>query len=176
MPARRTLIALYLVGISFVAVPLAPASAQEAFLTAQGAYRDTAELALVRSVYVSVGNGINAGCLPDPNALLVEARLILRGFNITVHESASAEPGEYALAIAVLGRQEQPSGACAWYLEVEMYRNAKMPEGHLASVEAYHTGQLATDNSMSGDEDLLIAAVSKDVTELANEILKARGK
>ena len=67
--------------------PLTLIVALAAFSTpafAEGAYQDEAELRLVPAVSLIITDKVSDGCLSNPNALKVEAELILRRSGIRI--------------------------------------------------------------------------------------------
>ncbi len=72
---------------------------------AEGSYQDADELRWVRTVRVSIEDGVKDGCLSNPNALKVEAELILRRSGISISESDSLS-GHYQLVISPFGRAQ----------------------------------------------------------------------
>ena len=72
---------------------------------AEGSYQDANELRLVRAVSVYVEDLVSDGCLSNPNALKVEAELILRRSGISISESDSLS-GHYQLVISPFGRAQ----------------------------------------------------------------------
>jgi hypothetical protein len=143
---------------------------------AEGGYQDGNELRLVRSVMVSVWDEVKDGCLSNPNALKVEAELILRRSDVGVSE----EPLDYRLGITTSGWEiissRQPTGTCMAMVEVSLWRYAKVPEGHWAFVTAYTTTYLMLGSTKASTQETFHARVSEYVSDLANEILKAQGK
>ncbi len=142
---------------------------------AEGSYQDVDELRLVRAVSVTIRDQVKDGCLSSPNALKVEAELILRrsGISITDRKSLS----DYQLGVVPFGAElKPPRGTCAVVLRVHLWRFARAPEGHSALIIAYENGTLLSGYTKSEMQENLRASVSKFVSDLANEILKAQGK
>jgi len=110
-----------------------------AFSTAAFAgYQDVDELRLVRAVSVVIDDQVKDGCLSSPNALKVEAELILRRSGIRITESDLIPE----LRIRPFGWERkreggQPSGRCVVVLAIELSRWARVPEGHLALIIAH---------------------------------------
>jgi hypothetical protein len=163
--------------------PLALIVALVAFSTsafAQGGYKHVDELRLVRSVLVYViEDQVTDGCLSNPNALKVEAELILRRSGISV-TATDLDPHHYKLGIMPVGWERkreggQSLGSCSVQMHLEMWRFAKVPEGHEALTTAYETAVLLVGNK-DGMQERLRTEVSEIVSNLANEILKARGQ
>ncbi len=92
------------------------------------------ELRLVRSISVYIEDHVKDGCLSKPNALKVEAELTLRRSGISVTDF---DPN-YQLGIAPFGWDTvgQSSGSCSVTVRLELWRFAKVTEGHLALVIA----------------------------------------
>ena len=134
-------------------------------------YYNEAQLAKVKEVHVAVQDSVGDGCLPQPDALKVEAELILRRAGIKV--APSWTPASHSLSIWGVGYAW--GGGCTVVLIDEMFRFESLSDGTLGSVLA------ARFNSMwSGSKDRsqsqLRETVNEHVTALANEILKARQK
>ena len=130
---------------------------------------------MVRAVSVSVEDGVRDGCLSNPNALKVEAELIFRRSGISLSESA-----HYYLVIVIFGGAQktasgQDKGTCVATLTLELWRFAEVPEGHAALITAYRMSFLWVGQPKSGMQENLRTKVSEFVSDLANEILKARG-
>lgn len=147
---------------------------------AKGSYQSDDELGLVKSVLVVVEDNTKDGCLPQPNALKTEAELILRRSGIAVVEQRTGTYGEYTLVITPFGfetysRSEQGLG-CTVNLGVELWRVGKAPEGHGVVMEAYVIGGILVGGDGEAMADRLRTATNEFVTDLANEILKSRGK
>ena len=147
--------------------------------SAEGGYQSEAELRLVRSVLVYViEDQVTDGCLSNPNALKVEAELILRRSGISVTAS-DLDPRHYQLEIMPVGWERkleggQSLGSCSVAMHLEMWRFAKIPEGHEALTTAYETGVLLIGNK-DGMQERLRTQISEFVSDLANENLKAQG-
>lgn len=143
---------------------------------AGGYYIDGDELRLVRDVSVNMSDQVQDGCLPNPRALQVEAELILRRSGIGVSEY---RPYEATLSIAAFGwemtyRDGEGTGLCVVYLGIDVSRLALLSAGHLGLVLAYERRQLFAGAGKSEMEAHLLSEVSQIVSDLANEILKAR--
>ena len=140
---------------------------------AEGSYQSADELRLVRAVSVEIRDSVTDGCLSNPNALKVEAELILRRSNVLVSE----EVLDYQLDINATGWEigRPPTGACVVMLQVALWRFAKVPEGHSALILTYDKGFLLLDDTKTATQDRLRTLVSEFVSDLANEILKAQG-
>ena len=141
----------------------------------EGMYQDDDELRLVRAVLVVIEDDVRDGCHSNPNALKVEAELILRRSGISLSESA-----HYRLSIAPFGGAlksagGQSMGGCVATLRLELGRFAQVPEGHAALIIAYRDEVLWTGHTKSAMREALRTSVSELVSEIANEILKARG-
>jgi hypothetical protein len=84
----------------------------------------------------------------------------------------------YSLVISPYGWEiksegEQPLG-CVVVLNVNLWRFTRVPEGHAALITAYRKNGLIS-GSKSWIQENLRTTVSVIVSDLANEILKARG-
>ena len=119
--------------------PLVLIIALAAFSTsafAEGSYQNEAELRLVQNVSVGIIDLVKDGCLSNPNALKVEAELILRRSGISIGST------DHALLITALGWEEQFTsgqslGNCAVRLDVELLRRVLVFEGHAAFIVVY---------------------------------------
>ena len=141
---------------------------------AKGSYQDENELRLVRAVLVVIEDGVKDGCLSNPNALKVEAELILRRSGISLSKS---DP-YYSLVIRPYGWEIKSEGGqpigCVVVLDINLWRSTRVPEGHAALITAYRKNGLIS-GSKSWIQENLRTSVSEIVSDLANEILKARG-
>ena len=142
---------------------------------AEGAYQDENELRLVRAVSAFVHDQVIDGCLSNPNALKVEAELILRRSGIRLSKS---DP-YYRLQISPIGKElksksGQGLGSCVVAMQFKLWRVAQVPEGHPALIIAYENGVFLVGSKSEMQEDLR-TSVSEFVSDLANEILKAQG-
>jgi hypothetical protein len=143
-----------------------------AFSTSAFAYQSEKELRLVRDISVFIEEEVTDGCLSNPDALKVEAELILRRSGVKV--SNRGPFGEnYMLQINALGWEQ--NGRCVTTLSLELWRFAKPPEGHSALIIAYDQSALLAGYGKTEMQDRLRNAVSEFVSDLANEILKAQG-
>ena len=142
-------------------------------------YQDERELRLVRAVSVYIiKDQVTDGCLPNPSALKVEAELILRRSGISV-TATDLDPHHYQLGIMPVGWERkieggQSLGSCSVKMHLEMWRFAKVPEGHEALITAYGAVFMLIGNK-AGMQERLRTIVSEFVSKLANEILKAQG-
>jgi hypothetical protein len=157
--------------------PLAAILALTLFSTsafAEGYFQSPNELNLVRKVFVSIDDQVTDGCLPNPGALKVEAELIFRRSGITVlDEPEFAPPNDYALDLFALGWAHGQQ--CMAMLTLALYRWMRMESGkYYARVHAYDDSILLS-GPKHGMQDQLRAQVSTAISDLANEILKARG-
>ncbi len=129
----------------------------------------------MRYIRVSIQDEVEDGCLSNPNTLKVEAELILRKSGFTVEDT----PRQYELRILAQGWETklsggQATGTCMATLNVDLERFALVPEGHVAKTVAYHHGGLLFVVKAKMQAQLR-TWVSQIVSDLANEILKARG-
>ena len=136
---------------------------------ARGTYQSADELRLVRAISVGNWDLVKDGCLSNRNALQVEAELILRRSGM----SMDVEP-QYWLVIEARGYADR-AGSCVVVLRVNLYRFVEAPEGHLARINAYENGHLFSGVTKAEMQERLRTKVSEFVSDLANEILKARG-
>ena len=82
----------------YVWKPFALILALMAFSTsafAGGSYQNEAELRLVQNVSVGIIDLVTDGCLSNPNALKVDAELILRRSGISITESGEQRSSDY---------------------------------------------------------------------------------
>lgn len=129
------------------------------------------ELALVEIIHVNVLDEVIGGCLPNPDALKVEAELILQGSDIAVSDRPlSLGPN---LIISAVGYALQNGEGCVVALYIELSTVRFLPQGHAGLVVSFDAADL-----LSGPKHampaLLSEAVSENVAELANQILRAR--
>lgn len=128
------------------------------------------QLAKVTEVYVFVGDDVTDGCLPQPNALKIEAELVLRrsGIKITENEFAGTTYSISPVGFAI-------KGGCAAGLHFQLYKFDRLKDGTAGLVEASSVVNLLV-GPKSGFQQQLREAVSENITALANQILKARGQ
>jgi len=122
----------------------------------------------LRELYVDIIDEVKDGCLPSPKALRSKIELILRSSRIAVTSEYS---GGSVLRVLALG-SERGSQTCAGVLDVGLQQPVETRYG-MKFVETYwhiivYTGPKA------GFQSHLVEKVDDIVTELANEILKAR--
>ncbi len=141
-----------------------------------GLGQNTEELRLVKGLKVQVVDAVKDDCLANPNALKVEAELIVRRSEITVLQSRQTEvdPKRGLLTITATGAELTPTG-CVVNLDVQLTRAINAPEGHIAVVEVYRRAELLYGYNKPQTQEALRSSVSEIVSDLANEILKARG-
>lgn len=134
------------------------------------------ELRLVGRVFVSVDDKVVDLCLPHPDALVDTAELILRRSGVTVTESIAM--ATHILNLGALGWARRvdgiDTGTCDTALVVSLFRYSIAPEGHTAKISAYGTTLLQSGYAKPEMQAQLRHSVAEAVTELANEILKAR--
>lgn len=134
------------------------------------------ELRLVGSVFVDVDDKVVDLCLPHPKALVDTAELILRRSGIAVSESVAATT--HILNFGALGWARRidgvDTGTCDTALDISLFRYATAPEGHTVKISAYGTTMLQSGYVKPEMQAQLRHSVAEAVTELANEILKAR--
>ena len=129
-------------------------------------FYDERQLAKVEAVGVIVGDYLGDGCLPQPNALKVEAELILRRSGIKVARGHTLDISATGFAI---------SGGCTASLRVALWRFETLADGTNGLVESSSMGSTHS-GPKGGFQQQLREAVNAAVTALANEILKARGR
>lgn len=139
----------------------------------EGAYHDEEELRSLRAVWVHVEDAVSDGCLPNPNALKVQAELVLRQSGIRVVESEQAT-GTHALIISPLGAEHLP-GKCVVAMDLQMFRYAELRDGRYAVLIAYEDSGIWYNHTKASMQEALRSQVSEFVSDLANEILKAQG-
>lgn len=146
---------------------------------AQAQFKQPNELSLVRSVWVEINDDdAKDGCLPNPNVLKVEAELTLRraGIGVVSDQMVSGFSLEvYIVGFEVKRENNIGTGTCAVFIDVQLYRIARVSEGHFATVDAYTNGTLLILHKNNLQEELR-KLVSGFTSDLANEILKAKGK
>ena len=136
---------------------------------------DARQLAKVKAVEVLITDKVIDGCLPRPSILKTEAELVLRRSGIEVEAGLAS----HLLTISVVGFEltrgsgGTPVGACVGHFELLVLKFEKLLDRSISMVLA------GTDGAMlAGPKDVfqnqLRNAVNEKVTELANEILKAR--
>jgi len=134
------------------------------------------ELRLVERVFVNVEDKVVDGCLPHPRALKDTAELILRRSGITVSDDVSASTN--VLNLGALGWARRVEGVvtdtCDAALDVSLFRYVAAPEGHVAKISAYGSTLLQSGFAKPDMQAQLRNSVTEAVTEIANEILKAR--
>ena len=152
---------------------LVPALAVLLLLTTPAAGQSEAEqillrlqLAKVETIEVGVTDNVIDGCLPQPNALKVEAELILRRSGIKVARGHTLDISATGFAI---------SGGCTASLRVALWRFETLADGTNGLVESSSMGSTHS-GPKGGFQQQLREAVNAAVTALANEILKARGR
>lgn len=128
------------------------------------------QLRKVKTVSVFVEDGVKGGCLPNPNVLKTEAELILRRSGVKV--KAELDLWEHNLYINVAGGP-RPGTSCAALLSIELIRNEVLRDGTIGAVLAYGSGGVLT-GGKSGFQQFLRETVNEYISDLANEILKAR--
>ena len=142
-------------------------------VSAKGFYQDWEELKILRHIHVIMHDQVTGGCLPQPNVLKVEAELILRQSNISVLEEYDfSNP---FLDISSLGYSINQDIDCAVYFNFTLKKwNTTINESSVMSI-VYTTGILIS-GPKSTIQKRLRDIVSEYTTDLANEILKARGQ
>ncbi len=164
---------------------LMPAVVVMAFLilpqAARAQYLDRKQLARVEevSVAVSVPADMKGGCLPSPNVLKpnvlkVEAELILRRSGITVVNN-EIPVREHFVDITLTGGELTSTPSCIGNLEVLVSRFETLLEGSSGAVTAFQRARVLFGPKADFQKQLR-NFVNEAVTELANEILKARGQ
>jgi hypothetical protein len=147
---------------------------------AKGVYQNDNELRLIQSVTVEMNDDTSDGCLQQPETLKTEAELIFRRSGITVNGEPTYAQGEYYLFLSAFGHEahsvSNQSLGCVVTLGIELYRLARVPEGYTAYIEAYMARFIFFGGHGIEMENKLRIGTNQGVTDLANEVLKVRGK
>lgn len=161
--------------LSFAALALlaTPAAGQN--------FSDEAQLRKVETIRVVIIDNVRDGCLPKPDALRIEAELILRGAGIKVVDSNDEFP--HQLWIAMVGEEVKqrvergaiPLGACAAAVASNLLRDEYMKDGSVGRVQAFMTGGY-TFVLKDQFQRRLQTMIKEYVSGLAREILKAHKK
>lgn len=137
------------------------------------------QLTKVKALKIVVYDDTSGGCAPDPDVLKTEAELILRRSGIKVTESLSAHPihamNIHANGYPVSHGLSVRSLSCVVRLDVKVWKNERLMDGTFGVVTAYENGRVLT-YPKDGMPQFLRLVVNEQVTHLANEILKARGR
>ena len=138
------------------------------------------EGAPIKGVVVVVTDQVKDGCLPQPNALKVQAELILRRSGIEVLQNEETGLGPLAflsptLQITALGYSFPNSSSCVVSLSSQVFRlrSQLQPEGHSGHILVYEAQKLLG-GPKAGMQSRLRETVSQHVSDFANELLKAR--
>ena len=132
-------------------------------------FTEEEQLAKVVEIKVAVADHVKDGCLPRPGILKSEAELILRRSGFQVDDDAVRD----TLLLAPLGSKIPSSGNCAVALEINMVRYELLSDESYGLVLSFARTSLHW-GPKAGLQEQLRSAVNQLVTELANEILKAR--
>ena len=127
------------------------------------------QLAKVVEIKVAVADHVKDGCLPRPGILKAEAEHILRRSGFQVDDDASRD----TLLLTPLGSEIPSTGTCAVTLEINMVRYELLSDESYGLVLSFARTSLHW-GPKAGLQEQLRSAVNQLVTELANEILKAR--
>ena len=132
------------------------------------------QLRKVKEVYINLDDGVEDGCLPSPNVLIVESELILRRSGIAIREPKPGPLSAYGLQIGVIGSFTAGMG-CIGGINFSFGRLEGLHDGTAGWVQAYERWGtvVAAKANFQGD---LRNLVNQFTTELANQILKARGQ
>ncbi len=132
-------------------------------------FTEEEQLAKVVAIKVAVADHVKDGCLPRPGILKSEAELILRRSGFQVDDDAVRD----TLLLAPLGSKIPSTGDCAVALEINMVRYELLSDESYGLVLSFARTSLHW-GPKAGLQEQLRSAVNQLVTELANEILKAR--
>ena len=119
-------------------------------------------------LYVYVDDQVKDGCLPSPDTLRTKAELILRSAGIQIISEFSG--GSYLRLFALGG--SRGSLQCAGLLDVSLFQPVQTRYGP-KFVETYWGAVVTTSPPAEFQRDKL-QALDQFVSDLANEILKAR--
>ena len=129
------------------------------------------QLPYVEEVVVSVADDVRDGCLPQPTTLKTEAELILRRSGIKVLDEET--PRSHKLLINPIGQLTSNGISCFGGQMIQIFRWEKLFNGTAGLVlSSNRTTTLV--GPKSGFGQYLREDVNEAVSELANEILKAR--
>ena len=154
--------------VMFAAVLLFAASP-----AAAGGFYDKDQLAKVLQVLVVVEDDVRGVCLPQPDALKVEAELILRRSGINVVEK-DLWARAHTLQINVNGTQyPRNTPGCIVAFSAALWRYQQQVDGTIGLVLAAESNTLIGYH-LEEARQRLREKVNEQVTALANEILKVR--
>lgn len=153
--------------VAFLAISVLPVSDARA-----RNFLDAARLAKVVAINVIVEDLVKDGCLPRPDALKSEAELILRRSGIQVLDDAQRD--RETLVLSPLGNVlSGGSDICVVTLEVNLVRYEYLSDESSGLVMRFASTGLNW-GPKAGSQERLRTVVNKIVTDLTNEILKAR--
>jgi hypothetical protein len=132
-------------------------------------FTEEEQLAKVVEIKVAVADHVKDGCLPRPGILKSEAELILRRSGFQVDDDAVRD----TLLLAPLGSEIPSTGNCVVALEINMVRYELLSDESYGLVLSFARTSLHW-GPKAGLQEQLRNAVNQLVTELANEIFKAR--
>ncbi len=162
---KKTATALIVAALAILVQPVSDARAQ---------FYDPVQLKKVEVVEVEIGDSVMGGCLPRPAVLKTEAELILRRSGIKV----AAGLNSHTLEITAIGYELQranktPTGTCVASLTSLLWRGEFLSDQSYGLVFASKSTSILT-GPKEGFQNQLRDVVNELVTDLANEILKAR--
>ena len=166
MNMKKIATALIVALVPLLALPVSDARAQ---------YYDEDQLPKVKGIWVFTEDNVVDGCLPSPGVLTTEAELILRRSGIRVKRNLNF----HILAIGATGFELQQvgtgrgAGACAASLVLKLYNIEELLDGSIGQVTAGSRSGIYV-GPKDSFQNYLREKVNESVTELANEILKAR--
>ena len=140
---------------------------------ARGQYFDEHQLARVERIHLLLEDGVKDGCLPRPDVLKTEAELILRRSGIQVEAGRDSHTLQLTPTGFQMKTRGQPLEACAASLSVELWRFETLSDQSFGLVQASTSTYLFV-GPKETFQDELRRIVNEHVSELANEILKAR--
>jgi hypothetical protein len=163
----------YLVSLIFMVSLARPVAAQN--------FSDPAQLSKVEAVRVVIVDRVKDECLPNAEALKVEAERILHVSGINVAETDDEHP--HQLVIDVVGGEMKrkgengpiPTGACTVAVASHLLRDEYLRDGSVGRVEAY---MIRAQTFVMKDQlqQHLRMLITEYVTVLANQIMAARRK
>ena len=161
MKLEKTATALIVALLVVLVQPVSDARAQY--------FTEEKQLAKVAEIKVAVADHAKDGCLPRPGILKTEAELILRRSGLQVDDDALRD----TLLLTPLGSEIPSTGACAVTLEIKLAKYELLSDESYGLVLSFARTSLHW-GPKAGLQEQLRTAVNQLVTELANEILKAR--
>jgi hypothetical protein len=134
---------------------------------ANAQYFSSSRLGKVEAIKVGVEADVDDGCLDNPNVLKIEAEQVLRQSGIKVVEDNSG----IFLTIEVIAHAI--TGGCSAHIGLQTYGFEALTDSTFGLVTAADQGGVRWGPKESFPQQLLVV-VNQFVSQLANEILKAR--